>query len=420
MSMIDLTNSMNKMNKSIELDKFDEDKIKQISQDIITNKYDYWISELLDSSERYLIHNYIEKTKEFDSLTTRTICVEGISGKKKVMIEKKPITNSNTNNVVKELDCSINNLKLNSEQIDLFIKYSKLPIPINLESHIDYYVNLLNSYYNTQLYKYFVSDIEKLGLNKIKLDIPHVKNKIINYLKSSQLYQDFLTSSTNHPTYPKDFITPTRTIYNQNHLGKNLLSIDIKSANWTCYKKITKLDMNYNWSELVLSYTPSKFIAESKYLREVIFGDLGSKKLMKFVGEFLFELDNVIKLDTNFDKITCLNDEIIYEIKDINTFNFNQFVEKINKINPHFDQIYRVEQFKLKRIAPYEYYIKEISSTNSQIQTKRVQIKQVPKHFVPQVIKYYQNEEPNNFDLKFMFENIPCTFDSKLRFENII
>ena len=71
--------------------------------------------------------------------------------------------------------------------------------------------------------------------------------------------------------------------------------------------------MNAQWYDMINKFTPSKFICKSKYLREVIFGEINSKKLIKFAGDFLFDLDQIISLHyPNIKKITCLTDEIIY------------------------------------------------------------------------------------------------------------
>ena len=196
------------------------------------------------------------------------------------------------------------------------------------------------------------------------------------------------------------------------------------------------MNMNDKWYDMIKKFTPSKFVCKSKYLREVIFGKMNSKKLIKFAGDFLLDLDHVINLQyPNMIKTTCLTDEIIYEIiyeiKDIDgfnfdEFNFDEFISKIKVVEENFNSIYRVEQFKLKQFLPYDYYVKEIinstdfdNSTNKLVPVQ-VQFKQIPKHYICQVIKYYQDKRPEQLDMKFMFENIPCSFDTKLCFDKII
>lgn len=410
------------MYKNFTMNIIEEQGIKQICQNILDGKIEYWMSEPIDGTERYQIHNMVETTDEFNNLITRTICVEGICGKKKIMIEKKV----SDNNICDKINIHQTN-EITTEQIDLFVKYSKIPIPINLPEHINYYIDLLFPYHNLDTYRDFILDINKLGFHKIKVDIPFVKNKVISKLKSNDEYQNFISSNTIIPKYPKDFITQSKSVYNSTNVGKNLISIDIKSANWTCYKKITQIDMNAQWYDMINEFTPSKFICKSKYLREVIFGEMNSKKLIKFAGDFLFDLHQIIISQyLDIKKITCLTDEIIYEIMDADVFNFDDFISKIKVVDENFNYIYRVEQFKLKQFLPYDYYVKEITySTDFDNNTNRsipiqVQFKQIPKYYICQAIRHYQNEKPEQLDLKFMFENISCSFDTKLCFDKII
>lgn len=387
----------------------------KICEDISKEKITEWSSDLLDSTQRYQLYKLVET---YNDLETKSISVEGICGKKKILIKKK-------NKVQPMISNQLN--QLTSEHIDLFIKYSKLPIPINSPEHLEYYVNLIKPYYDTNIYNDFIHDFKTIGFKQIKLDISKVKNQLINLLKSNNEYKIFQSNPKIKPAYPNDFMK-SGSVYNQNNLNKHLLSIDIRSANWNCYKKITSQSMDLNWSKFVSTLTSSKFISNSKHFREVIFGEINSKKLNKFIGEFLFDLDKVInsntETQTRLKKILCLTDEIIYEITDVNEFNFNNFVNTVKKslTTTNFNQIYRVEQFELKKIYPYDYYLKKISHSNLEAidNNPKIQFKQIPRHFVPQVIKYYQNEEVGELDKKFMFENISSTFDKKLCFEKII
>lgn len=136
----------------------------------------------------------------------------------------------------------------------------------------------MKPYYGIEQYDNFMSDIKTIGYQQIKDDINKIKNELVNLLKSNSQYQIFISNETLKPKYTQNF-TNNKSIYNSNNLGKNLLSVDIRSANWTCYKKITLQEMDHSWATMVTQYTSSKFIQNSKYLREVVFGEMNSKKL---------------------------------------------------------------------------------------------------------------------------------------------
>ena len=157
----------------------EEQGIKQICQNILDGKIEYWMTEPIDGVQPYQIHNMVETTDEFNDLVTITICVEGIYGKKKIMIEKKV----SDNNICDKINIHQTN-EITTQQIDLLFLY-----------------------YNLHTYKDFISDINKLRFHKIKVDIPFVKNKVINKLKSDTQYQNFISSNT---IIPKVFISQSK------------------------------------------------------------------------------------------------------------------------------------------------------------------------------------------------------------------
>lgn len=65
------------------------------------------------------------------------------------------------------------------------------------------------------------------------------------------------------------------------------------------------------------------------------------------------------------EKIVCTTDEIIYNIKDETKFNLEFFMEDLRKKINNIDLIYRVEQFRLRQLYPYDYFIKEIINQNT-------------------------------------------------------
>lgn len=388
-------------------------EIKNICNKIISGELEYWVSEPIDGTKRFEIHKYLDLLPD---LKSESIIVEGICGKKKIKISKN---NMIGNNLLTNLQNKEEKLfEFDSEKVDFFNKFSKLPIPTNSPKNLSYYLETLTGFYNTFQYENFLSDIKTLGYSKIKISINETKDKIIETIKSNEEYKNFL-SSTKLPSYPDNYVGKS-SIYNSKHTNKYFLSIDIKSANWVSLKRNTNSSFTGSWTDFVSNFTPSKFIQESKYFREFVFGELGSKKIDKFMSELIYELEQIIsKSDLSksnqINKIGCTRDEIIYEILDIDNFDFDNLVENIKQIDPDF-LIYRVETFYLRQLKPYDYFIKEITKSNDP-KSNKVQFKQIPKHFVLQAIKHYTKKPINTLDKKFMFENFICSFDNNLHFE---
>ena len=390
----------------------DKHEIKNICNKIILGEIEFWLSDPIDSSDRYLIHKQLDLIPE---LKSETIIIEGICGKKKIKISKKILSNKNYLSNENEQEKKI--FRLDPEQVEFFNKFSKLPIPTNSPENLQYYLNVLKKFYNTNQYDNFISDINQLGYSKIKNGIADTKNQIIEHIKLNEEYKNFLTS-TKDPSYPNNYVGKS-SIYNSSNTNKYYLSIDVKSANWTCLKKNTNSAYTGNWTDFVSKFTPSKFIQESKYFREYVFGELGSKKIDKFMSEIIYELELLIKSNVNtldqINKIGCTRDEIIYEIIDPDNFDFDSIIDIVKITDPDFS-IYRVETFYLRQLKPYDYFVKEISKSND-TKSHKVQLKQVPKHFVIQAVKHYTKKSIESTDKKFMFENFICSFDSELQFD---
>ena len=159
--------------------------------------------------------------------------------KKKIKISKKNLLNSE----------NLSNGVLDSEKVEFFNKFSKLPIPTNSPENLPYYLETLTGFYNTTQFENFISDINQLGYLKIKHSLNETKDKIISNIKSNEEYKKFLTT-TKTPLYPDNYVGKS-SIYNSKHTNKHFLSIDIKSANWICLKRNTNNAYSGSWSDFV-------------------------------------------------------------------------------------------------------------------------------------------------------------------------
>ena len=84
----------------------DKHEIKNICNKIILGEIEFWLSDPIDSSDRYLIHKQLDLIPE---LKSETIIIEGICGKKKSKSAKrfyqiKIIYQMKTNKKIKYLD----------------------------------------------------------------------------------------------------------------------------------------------------------------------------------------------------------------------------------------------------------------------------------------------------------------------------
>lgn len=351
---------------------------------------DSYTTPPLISTERSAVHEHCKKV----GLISKTLHIHGIP-EKKIEITKREKNKEQQKEFL-----------VTREMVDFFSRFSGVPIPTTNPDYVQYYLTELKNYYNCQLWNGFIEDVKKYGFGKMKLDSLYVRAKIIEYIKENKEFVEFCKIDYD---LPKDFRTKN-SVYKQNNANKYFLSIDIKSANYTNLQKNCP-SINKSWKELVMTYTNSEFLAESKYLREIVFGELGNKKLLATILLLIKSFDDMVQLNenlkSNLKKVVISTDEIIYEIS--NTFDVTQLTYILDSLDKE-RKIYRVEKFKLIQLKPYSYFVKEIDGG-------KVQFKSINKMWIMQCVKHYQGKELTLYDKKFTYEDFESTFDDLLMFD---
>lgn len=402
----------------------EKSQIIEICEQIVLGKMSNWISVPMNGKQRLQIHMWVEV---YDELRTESEIVEGTEGLKRVgiFLNDKPgfEYNSSPSKPIQ--------FTMTKERVDFFNKFSKLPIPTNSPEHLDYYINLMDKYYNARsTYTNFEHDMQKIGYSQLKSRINVVKSNIISSIKDNEDYKEFI-NPTNiiKPKYPVGYVGKS-SIYNHTNSNQYFISIDIRSANWTCLKRFCK-NFTGSWSEFASKFTMSKFLQNSKYFREYVFGELGSKKLEQFIPDFVFDIETIISTDLEeyrwsfVKKVSSTRDEIIYRFDLSNDLEdkhimYEQIYNKICDIANLIDatnSTYRVELFLLKQLEPRDFFVKEIIKSND-ANSPKIQFKQVPKHYICQAIKHYEGVPIELPDKKFMFENSICSFDDELEWND--
>jgi hypothetical protein len=389
----------------------------KIAEEIICNLIERYETEPLNSKQRSMVHEIIKK---YDSIESISLNISG-SPLKKIVIKKKDTSQEK------------NKLIIDSSSIRFFCDYMKIPFPVMSEKYVEYYLNLLDKYYDCKnKWKIFLTELENKSLHSIKNEVIDVNNRVIEYIKSHEEYKEFITKEHSIPD-----IAVGNEIYSTTNSNKLFVSIDIVSANYRVLKThCPSLCENLEWSDFIRKFTNNEFIIKSKYAREVIFGKLGCKSINKMPIIFI---DNVIKhIDEKYGeflrKIRCSNDEVIFEIspEKINLFLplVNQFKMYINEID---DKCYRVEVFRLAQLGNHAYFVKQIMSNDqdefsdvtkditknmTKNMTKNVTkdvFKGVPKKFSAQCVKFYENQPILEIDRKFTDDNnLIATYDQSI------
>lgn len=361
------------------------EQIELIINDIISGKLDIYKTNPIDSKQRSEIYEFVKK---YEDIYITSKLVNGT--KLKILCITK--ADNKENNLTPEL-------------IDIFAKYSRIPIPINTVETIDYYLKHLDKYYDAyKKYELFKKEIETKSSHKIHKEIKDLQLELIKYINNNDEFKKFRDTNFDIPKSNK------YNIYTESYKNKWFVSIDVRSANFRVLKhycpSICKPEDE--WEDFIRQFTKNEFIIKSKQFREVVFGELGCKKIYNIPTIFINDID--ISINTNFEKskflkkIFLTGDEIIYEVNE--DFNVKELEIFVNTIKPSY---FRVEMFKLIKIDHHDIYVKEY------INGKR-EFKKLQKKFIMQTIKYYESLPIEELDRKFIDSDsgLIATFDKSL------
>jgi len=156
-----------------------------------------------------------------------------------------------------------------------FVKDFSLPIQILQNPYFEYYKNLYDNVYNSnEKYKLFQNTVNTLGsIEQFFSKTKRVLDSIIDEISILEVYKKFNTDILED--YNVKLNIPKQDIYNQSNDGRYFLSIDLKKANYNALKFYDKglvLDTN-NYNEFISKYTDLEYIKQSKYIRQVIYGN---------------------------------------------------------------------------------------------------------------------------------------------------
>ncbi len=210
----------------------------------------------------------------------------------------------------------------NRELSKRFIRDNKLPIPLINEELFFYHLNLYeNDYGALTKYKKLLDTINEKynGDYKAFLDAyDSIKESIIQSVTSTDAYKTFNTMDMKAFSITDKPNITSNNIYNQDNIDRFFISVDFKKANFYTLKKIDKnivLGAD-TYEDFVGKFTDSDYFKSSKYVREVVFGQMNPSRHITAEKYFITELYKlIITKIPSLDKkaVSLSNDEIIFK-----------------------------------------------------------------------------------------------------------
>lgn len=296
-----------------------------------------------------------------------------------------------------------------------FIKDNSLPIPLTDEPYFSYFIDLYDAEFATKKkmvdFMEIVSQFETEG--EVLDFMASITDKIISDVKVNPKYQEFLKADMNQFAVKRTQRYPSSTIFKECHTGKELISIDLSKANFQAMNYFDKEILNANtYREFVSRYTNLEHILNSKYIRQIIFGNL-TKRIDTV--ELFMTYQIVEKLEKlGLTIILVKNDEVVLEGN-------NDIYDTCVKLVQELPFDVAVEHFILKVLRneynqPFKsdkFFVKEFLNFTDE-KKNSFEIKATDSTFYSQFYKLLKGMEILENDLVFINEGFVAMYREKI------
>lgn len=191
-----------------------------------------------------------------------------------------------------------------------------------------------------------------------------VKDSAINYIKASEAFN--MLNSDNMNDYACGYNFPQTSVYKANNIGKKFISIDMSKANFSAlvhYARTKKADFfdSFDYVKFMKQFTDIEHIIESKYIRQVIFGNCNPKRQVTYEKYLMgLVLDVLINGDIITEDIvhSMCSDEIILRADNLSTDKIKDILDEVHALNNVIPL--KVEVYQLGKVEGSEAFIKKV------------------------------------------------------------
>lgn len=298
-----------------------------------------------------------------------------------------------------------------------FIKDYSLPIALTDEPYFSYFVNMYDESFDVKKKLLtFMEIVNKFESEEEVLNyLQSITDGIINDIKTKPEYLEFLKTDMNKYSVKNKKHYPSSSIFKSCHTGKELISIDLSKANFQAMNYFnTKILDAETYREFLLKYTNYEYTLNSKYIRQIIFGNLNNGRLDTIEKYMIYQI--VTELEPKgFEILLVTTDEIVLEG---NSDVYKQCIEITNSLPFNV----AVEHFVLKQLKnednhqPFKsdkFFVKEFIAYTDDKKLP-FEIKATDATFYPQFFKLITKQPINENDLVFINEGFVASYKNPI------
>lgn len=285
-----------------------------------------------------------------------------------------------------------------------FCKDLNLSIKIFEEPFFSERIELYDKQYHCKnKYENFVKLVESCGGEQGYFELYNkVKDSAITYLNNNPYMQFFAREEDFSKFQIKNKGFSKHDIYHADNNGKYFVSFDMIKGNFTALHHYDKRIVNNTdtYEEFLGSFTNHSHLLYSKYIRQVIFGNVNPKRQVTY-EQYLMDkvMDKLLKRFDSNKIVFFSTDEIVMKLDDAEIYSVDKIAKEIVKECKLENINIRSEVFKLHKIEGIDGYIKEFLEKE-----KGIDIKGVNSINMPFVLRALNCEEITENDTVFLYE----------------
>ena len=307
-----------------------------------------------------------------------------------------------------------------------FSKDFNLPVNIFNDEMFDYYRNLYD-FWPAKEEEIMNKAIEQHGgVEKWLEYCGKVRDNAINGVMDTDEYILFNTQNMDKFDVRKFYIDNgidapicgEKSCYTNETDGKYFISIDLKKANFQAmnYAGVINFD---TYADFIKFYGGDEYIANSKYLRQVIFGKMNPKRTIaveKYMMAKIYCLLNSEMEKFGFKIYSVNSDELIYSlITEDSKINEHYIKHMVYDVFRNFGFEVRIELIQIHKLDIVNSHGNQVDAyVRKNIVTGEEVLKKASTTFFPQIYKLWKGMEITKEDLTFFFEDQLATFNDKL------
>jgi len=305
-------------------------------------------------------------------------------------------------------------MEITKELKKRFCKDCNLPIKLYDEPYFSDRLQLFETRYNAaSKYEVFKKELERFKSEQEYFEYYNsVKDKAISSIKQTEAYMGFNLYKMDR--FAVNTSIPNKSIFKETLVNKRLVSIDLAKGCFAAMKYFNKAMVNNcrNYEEFIGQFTDMEHIKNSKYIRQVIFGNCNPRRQTTIEKYLVGTLLNLL-LNKGLDEsrvVAFMDDEIVIDVDGLSDQVIRDIKTSVEATQTVYNIDFHFEVFTIKKIANTPVYLKIIEGGG-------VKVKGADSVWATLIERKLINQEITESDLVFETNGLLAKFITIPRIE---